>query len=66
MTFARVIVAASLLGLGVFASAEASAAMKALSRANCVLAVNESITYDRPLFRKMQGLPQVHTTRRVS
>jgi hypothetical protein len=36
-------------------SAEASAAMKTLSRANCLLSVNESITYDRPLFRRMPG-----------
>lgn len=35
--------------------AEASAAMKTLSRANCLLFVNESITYDRPLFRRMPG-----------
>ncbi|WP_125360261.1 hypothetical protein [Stenotrophomonas sp. 278] len=55
MTFARIIVAVGVLGLGVFSSAEASAAMKAISRANCLLFVNESITYDRPLFRKMQG-----------
>lgn len=45
-----VLTTAALLG-----SAEASAAMKAISRANCLLFVNESITYDRPLFRRMQG-----------
>ena len=45
-----VLTTAALLG-----SAEASAAMKAISRANCLLAVDESITYDRPLFRRLQG-----------
>ncbi|GAA0911178.1 hypothetical protein GCM10009552_24330 [Rothia nasimurium] len=35
------------------AAADASATIKALSRANCVAgAINESVTYDRPQFNK--------------
>lgn len=55
MTFATIILAAGVAAIGVLASPGAYAAMKAISRANCMMAVNESITYDRPLFRKMQG-----------
>lgn len=42
MVFTKGIVAAVVTAIAIFASAEAAAAMKALSRANCLLAVNES------------------------
>lgn len=34
---------------------DAQAAVKAISRANCLIYVNESITYERPQFRSFQG-----------
>ncbi|WP_312236889.1 hypothetical protein [Stenotrophomonas sp.] len=34
---------------------DATAAVKALSRANCLGWINESITYERPQFRNFQG-----------
>ncbi len=55
MAFSKDIMGAVVTATALLASAEATAAMKALSRANCLLAVNESITYDRPLFRRLQG-----------
>ena len=55
MTLTKRIAATALAVVGAFGAAEASAAMKAISRANCALFVNESITYDRPFLRKMQG-----------
>jgi hypothetical protein len=45
----------SLLTVSAFYSAAVHAEVKALSRANCPGFVNESITYDRPLFRRIQG-----------
>ena len=33
----------------------ASAEVKALSRANCIGFINESVTYERPQFRNFQG-----------
>ncbi len=38
-----------------FGSGNAAAEVKAISRANCLGFVNESITYDRPQFRSIQG-----------
>lgn len=55
MAFSKGIMGAVVTATALLASSEATAAMKALSRANCLLAVNESITYDRPLFRRLQG-----------
>lgn len=54
-------VSANQIGVAILAVAatatwtEASAVMKALSRANCLGFVNESVTYDRPYFRQLQG-----------
>ncbi|WP_282297084.1 MULTISPECIES: hypothetical protein [unclassified Stenotrophomonas] len=55
MTLTQRVAATALAVMGALGAAEASAAMKAISRANCAFFVNESITYDRPFFRKMQG-----------
>jgi len=46
---------AGLLLVSMLSTNEAAAEVKALSRANCLGFVNESVTYDRPLFRNIQG-----------
>lgn len=45
----------SILLMSGFTGWNASAEVKAISRANCMGFVNESITYDRPQFRSIQG-----------
>ena len=55
MKFARGMAGAVLATASLLVSTDSYAAMKAISRANCALFANESITYDRPFFRRLQG-----------
>jgi hypothetical protein len=55
MSLAKYILLPITVAAASLASTDAHAVMKAISRANCLGFVNESITYDRPYFRKMQG-----------